>query len=208
VGERARATTPEPVYFESRAALRAWFEANHDTADELWIGYHRKSTGRPSVTWTETVEECLCFGWIDSVRYSVDSERFRQRLTPRRNGSNWSAINIAKVEELTASGRMHPAGIAAFEARRADRSAVYSYERRHEATLVPDEERRFRANEAAWTSFAGRSPSVRTTAIWWVVSAKRPETRERRLASLIEESSMGRLPRALTPPARRGVSRD
>lgn len=194
---------PEPIYFESRAALRAWFEANHETAEELWIGYHKKATGRPSVSWSETVDEALCFGWIDSVRYGVDSERFKQRLTPRRKGSNWSAINIAKVERLTAEGLMHPAGLAAFEQRRDDRSAIYSYEQRHEARLEPDEERRFQANEAAWQWFSVRAPSFRTAATWWVVSAKRPETRERRLATLIEDAAAGRMPKPLAPPRRK-----
>ena len=193
----------EAIYFESREALRSWFEAHHETADELWIGYHKKRTGRPTVSWSDTVDEALCFGWIDGVRYSVDEDRFRQRLTPRRKGSNWSAVNIAKVERLLAEGLMRPAGIAAFEARRPDRSAIYSYERRHEARLSGIEEERFRANDAAWTWFQARPPSYRTAAVWWVVSVKRADTRERRLASLIEESAAGRTLKALTPAGRR-----
>jgi uncharacterized protein YdeI (YjbR/CyaY-like superfamily) len=193
---------PDPIYFDSPAALRDWFDANHQTASELWLGQFRKATGRSTVTWSEAVDEALCVGWIDGVRYSVDAERFTQRLTPRRKGSNWSAVNIAKVKELTAQGRMRPAGIAAFEARSEARSAVYSYEQRHLAVLGPEEEAAFRANEAAWEWFAARAPSYRRTATYWVVSAKRPETRARRLATLIEDSAAGRTVRPLTP--RRG----
>jgi uncharacterized protein YdeI (YjbR/CyaY-like superfamily) len=192
----------EPIYFESAAELRDWFEANHETATELWVGYWKKATGHPTVTWQEAVLEALCVGWIDGVRYSVDGGRSRQRFTPRRKGSNWSAINIASVERLTAEGRMRPAGLAAFAARTPERSAVYSYERRHEARLTPEEEARFRGNPAAWSWFEGRPASYRTAALWWIASAKRPETRERRLASLIEESAASRTPKALTPPGR------
>jgi uncharacterized protein YdeI (YjbR/CyaY-like superfamily) len=194
---------PEVHYFESPAELRDWFDANHETASELWLGYYKKSTGRPTVSWSESVDEALCVGWIDSIRYSVDAERSRQRFTPRRKGSNWSAINIAKVAQLTAEGRMRPAGLAAFEARREDRSAIYSYENRRDAKLTAEEEAQFRADDAAWTWFENRAASYRAGAVWWVVSAKRPETRQRRLASLIEEAAAGRMPKALTPPGRR-----
>ena len=193
----------DPIYFESPAALRDWFDANHATATELWVGQHRKATGRPSLTWSETVDEALCVGWIDGVRYSVDSERFTQRFTPRRKGSNWSAVNIAKVRELTAEGRMRPAGLAAFEARSDARSGIYSYEQRGSATLEPAEEATFRANEAAWAWFEARGASYRQAATWWVVSAKRPETRARRLAALIEDSAAGRTIGPLTRPGDR-----
>jgi uncharacterized protein YdeI (YjbR/CyaY-like superfamily) len=193
---------PAPIYFESPAELRDWFDANHLTAAELWVGYWKKATGHPTVTWQEAVLEALCVGWIDGVRYAVDEARSRQRFTPRRKGSNWSAINIAGAERLIAEGRMRPAGLAAFAARATERSAIYSYERRHEARLSAEEKARFRANPAAWSWFEGRAPSYRTAATWWVASAKRPETRERRLASLIEESAAGRTPKALTPPGR------
>ena len=204
MGEKDRpSSSAEPIFFETPAELRAWFDAHGETAEDLWIGYHKKRTGRPTVSWSDTVDEALCFGWIDSVRYSIDEDRFKQRLTPRRTGSNWSAINIAKVERLTAEGRMQPAGIAAFEARRPDRSAIYSYERRHEASLTNDEIARFRSNRAAWAWFEERPPSYRTAAIWWVASAKRTETRERRLGALVEDSAAGRTLKALTPPSRR-----
>jgi uncharacterized protein YdeI (YjbR/CyaY-like superfamily) len=195
------APTPpsDPTYFESPAALRDWFEANHESAGELWVGQYRKASGRSTVTWSEAVDEALCVGWIDGIRYSVDGERFVQRFTPRRKGSNWSAINIAKVEELTAQGRMRPAGLLAFEGRSEARSAVYSYEQRHLATLDPEEEAAFRANDAAWTGWQARPPSYRKAATYWIVSAKRPETRARRLATLIADSAAGRMVKRLTP---------
>jgi uncharacterized protein YdeI (YjbR/CyaY-like superfamily) len=197
--------TPTPrnvIYFASPEELRDWFDANHATADELWLGSHRKSTGKPSVTWSEAVDEALCVGWIDSVRYRVDDERSAQRFTPRRTGSNWSAINVAKVAMLTAQDRMRPAGIAAFEARRPEKTGVYSYERA-EAALTDDETARFRANAAAWADWDRRTPSYRRTATYWVTSAKRAETRERRLATLIEDSAAGRKIRALVSPSQR-----
>jgi uncharacterized protein YdeI (YjbR/CyaY-like superfamily) len=190
----------EPIYFDGPEALRDWFDAHHETADELWVGYWKKATGRPTVTWAQAVDEALCVGWIDTTRYSVDEERSRQRFTPRRKGSNWSTVNIANVERLTREGRMRPAGLRAFEARTEARTSVYSYEQRHEARLTDEEEARFRANEAAWTWFQGRPQTYRSGATWWVVNVKRPETRERRLALLIEESAKGLRPKALTPP--------
>ena len=195
-----RTETPEPIYFESPEQLRDWFDANHETAAELWLGYWKKATGRPTVTWAQAVDEALCVGWIDTTRYSVDDERSRQRFTPRRKGSNWSVVNIANVERLTREGRMRPAGLRAFEARTEARSAVYSYEQRHQARLTDEEEARFRANQAAWAWFQGQPQSYRTGATWWVVNVKRPETRERRLGQLIEESAKGLRPKPLTPP--------
>jgi uncharacterized protein YdeI (YjbR/CyaY-like superfamily) len=144
------------------------------------------------MTWSEAVDEALCFGWIDGKVQRIDEECHRQRFTPRRPTSNWSAINIAKVAELRAQGRMTPAGEAAFAARRADRSAIYSYERRHEAVFDPELEATFRAKEAAWEWFGGQSAAYRGMATFWVMSAKRPETRARRLATLIECSAEGR----------------
>jgi uncharacterized protein YdeI (YjbR/CyaY-like superfamily) len=190
---------PDPIYFETPAELRDWFDANHETATELWLGQYRKSAGRPTISWSEAVDEALCVGWIDGVRYSVDGERFTQRFTPRRKGSNWSAINIAKVKELTAQGRMRPAGLVAFEARSDARSAVYSYEQRLLASLEPDEEATFRTNRAAWDAWEARPPSYRKAAIYWIVSARKPETRARRLATLIEDSAAGRTVGPLTP---------
>jgi uncharacterized protein YdeI (YjbR/CyaY-like superfamily) len=195
--------TPRDVqYFASTDELRDWFDANHETADELWLGYYRKATGKPTVSWSEAVDEALCVGWIDSVRYKVDEERSAQRFTPRRKGSNWSAINVAKVAMLTEQGRMRRAGVAAYEARTPERTGVYSYER-EAAAFRADETARFQADGDAWADWERRTPSYRRTATDWVTSAKRPETRERRLAELIADSAAGRKPKALTPPSER-----
>jgi len=193
---------PEVHFFASPAELRDWFDANHQTAEELWLGYHKKATGRPTVSWSEAVDEALCVGWIDSVRYSIDDERSRQRFTPRRKGSNWSSINIAKVAQLTAEGRMRPAGLKAFKDRSEAKTGVYSYENRHLAAFSAEESAAFRASEAAWAWFESRPPSYRTQATWWVVSAKRDETRQKRFAELVSESAAGRMPKHLTPPGR------
>jgi uncharacterized protein YdeI (YjbR/CyaY-like superfamily) len=180
------------MFFKTPAAFRAWLQKHHGTESEIWVGYYKKATGKPSMTWSEAVDEALCFGWIDGKLQRIDDERHRQRFTPRRPRSNWSAINIAKVAELRSQGRMTRAGEAAFAARREDRSAVYSYERRHEAAFDAEQEATFRCNEAAWAWFGDQSLAYRQTATFWVVSAKRPETRARRLATLIECSAEAR----------------
>lgn len=183
----------DPIFFPTPADFRTWLEANHDKVSELWVGYYKKSTGKPSMNWPESVDQALCFGWIDGVRKSIDAESYANRFTPRRPGSNWSAINIAKVEALMAQGLMHPAGIAAFEARKEDKSGVYSYEQRENAALSAEQEAQFRANAPAWEFFHSRPGSYRKAAIWWVVSAKQEATRERRMATLIELSAQGEL---------------
>ena len=182
----------EAIFFGTPGEFRAWLEENHETEPEIWVGYYKKATGKPSMTWSEAVDEALCFGWIDGKRQRIDEERHRQRFTPRRPQSTWSAINIAKIADLRAQGRMTPAGEAAFAARREDRSAVYSYERRHEAAFDAEQETAFRGNEGGWAWFSAQSASYRQTATFWVVSAKRPETRAKRLATLIECSAEGR----------------
>jgi uncharacterized protein YdeI (YjbR/CyaY-like superfamily) len=193
----------DAIYFSSPEQFRAWLEEHHESESEVWVGYWKKATGRPSLTWSQAVDEALCFGWIDGVMNGVDDERHRQRFTPRKPASNWSAINIAKVEKLRSEGRMRAAGEAAFARRRDDRSAVYAYEQRRNPALEPEEERRFKADAAAWGYFTSRPRSYRTPALWWVVSAKRPETRERRLATLIEDSAAGRPIKPLTPRKRK-----
>jgi uncharacterized protein YdeI (YjbR/CyaY-like superfamily) len=194
--------TPEPIFFESPAALRTWFEEHAATESELWVGYWRKATGRPSLTWEEAVGEALCVGWIDGVRKSLDGDRFIQRFTPRRPGSTWSAVNIRRAQELIAEGRMRPAGLAAFERRRDDRSAIYSYEQRHAAELRADEQARLAASPGARAFWERQPPSYRRTAAYWVTSARRPETRERRLRQLIEDSEAGRRVGPLAPGGR------
>jgi uncharacterized protein YdeI (YjbR/CyaY-like superfamily) len=191
-------TSPaEPRFFATQAELRDWLDEHHETAAELIVGAWKKSTGRPSLTWPEIVEEALCVGWIDSIRRSVPGDGWTIRLTPRRKGSIWSAVNVAKVAELRDAGRMRPAGEAAFAARRADRTAIYSFEQAAEPTLTAEEEARFRADASAWDWFSARPPSFRKQAVHWVIAAKKPETRERRLAALIEDSAAARPPRPM-----------
>jgi uncharacterized protein YdeI (YjbR/CyaY-like superfamily) len=186
--------SPEPHdirFFATPEELRDWFDANHETADELWLGYFRKSTGRPSVDWSQAVDEALCVGWIDGIRRSLDESSFVQRFTPRRKGSTWSAVNVAKVAVLTEQGRMRPAGKAAYEARSEANTAIYSYERAT-AAFTADEESRFRAEPAAWADWEARPPSYRRAVTHWVTSAKGAETRARRLDTLIADSAAGR----------------
>jgi uncharacterized protein YdeI (YjbR/CyaY-like superfamily) len=170
--------------------FRAWLEANHETATELEVVFYKKASGKPSMTWSESVDQALCFGWIDGVRRGRDDESYTIRFTPRRPGSNWSRINVEKVAKLQEAGLMRPAGLAAFEKRDRDKVGVYSFE--NDAQLAPDYEARLRANKAAADYFDSRPPWYRRTAIHLVMSAKREETRERRLEQLIEDSAAGR----------------
>ena len=192
----------EPSFFATPADLRAWFDEHHESERELWVGFYKKGSGRPSITWPEAVDEALCVGWIDGVRRGVNDESYKIRFTPRAKTSKWSNVNVARVAELTRAGRMRPAGVAAFEARGHVRAAA-SYEQQH-VELEPDQERRFHANAKAWKYFQGRPPWYRRAATWWVTSAKRADTRERRLATLIEESERERTVPALTRRADRG----
>jgi uncharacterized protein YdeI (YjbR/CyaY-like superfamily) len=181
-----------PRFFRTGAQWRKWLDQNHAEADELWVGFHKKATGKPSMTWAQSVDEALCFGWIDGIRKSVDDGSYKIRFTPRRASSNWSLVNTKRVGELTKLGRMHPAGLEAFAARQEKRSGIYAYEQRKSAALNAQQEKRFRANKAAWDFFRSQPASYRQTATWWVVSAKRDETRERRLDTLIDDSAHGR----------------
>jgi len=182
----------ETRYFETPAEFRAWLAQNHATATELGVVLHRKASGKPSMTWSEAVDQALCFGWIDSIARRIDETSRVQRFTPRKARSNWSAVNIKKVGELTARGLMTPAGLAAFARREEARSAVYSYENRHLAALDPEREAAFKARKKAWEFFSRQPPSYRQTAIYWVMNAKREETRSKRLARLIELSAARR----------------
>ena len=181
----------EPHYFDSPAAFRGWLEAHHEGAAELWVGYHKVGTGVPSMTWSESVDEALCFGWIDGVRKRVDERRYAIRFTPRRPSSPWSRVNLAKVEALIADGRMRPAGRAAYEARPAE-PAGYSYEERPKAFPEPYATAFRERDAAAWDFFQAQSPSYRGTAIGWVLDAKREATRWRRLDQIVEASAAGR----------------
>ena len=195
----------KPTFFATAGELRAWLEENHATATELFVGFYKRGSGKPSITWKELVDEELCFGWIDGVRQGIDDVRYSNRITPRKPRSTWSAINIARAKELIRLGRMHPAGLKAFERRTDERSAIYSYEQRKTARLDPEMERSLRGNKKAWTFFQAQAPSYRRTAIWWVISAKREETRKRRLATLIAASERGRTVGPLSRPPRSGA---
>lgn len=190
------------IFFETPAAFRAWLEEQHATAEELWVGYYKKRAGRPSMTWPESVDEALCFGWIDGLRKTIDDQRYCIRFTPRKPGSIWSTVNVQRVAVLTAEGRMHPAGLRAFAARKEARTAVYAYEQRDSATLGEDFEAQFRADEAAWAFFQAQPPWYRKAATWWVISAKQDETKRKRLATLIADSAAGRTIKALTRPGK------
>ena len=182
----------EVMFFATPAELREWFEHHHDQADELLVGYWKKHTGRTGVSHTEAIEQALCFGWIDSVGRRIDEDRYQVRFTPRRRGSVWSAVNVATIARLTEQGLMRPAGLAAFEGRRPDRVASYSYEQPADARLDDEQLARLRADDRAWTWFSAQPPAYRRAAVHWVVSARREDTRERRLQQLISDSAAGR----------------
>jgi uncharacterized protein YdeI (YjbR/CyaY-like superfamily) len=191
----------KPVFFRAPADLRKWFAAHHASAHELRIGFFKKSSGKPSVTWPESVDEALCVGWIDGIRKSLDEVSYVIRFTPRKPGSIWSAINIRRTRELDRVKRMRPAGRKAFAARRENRSGVYSYEQRP-ASLVEPYRSVFQKNKKAWAFFEAQPPGYRKTLTWWVISPKRHETRLKRLAQLIEDSARGRRVGQFTPVRR------
>jgi uncharacterized protein YdeI (YjbR/CyaY-like superfamily) len=190
---RGAADDDEVVYFETPEAWRRWLERHHARRTALWVGFRKRHTGLPSITWPESVDEALCYGWIDGVRKSIDGDSYKIRFSPRKAGSNWSAVNIARVAELTRLRRMRPAGLAAFERRSEARSRIYSYEQRKQLALDPAYVKKLRADAAAWADFQGRPPSYRTAVTHWVMSAKQAATRERRLAHLITACAAGRL---------------
>lgn len=185
------ADTPAPRFFASAAAFRRWLEKNHDREDELWVGLYKKASGKGGLTYREAVDQALCFGWIDGQSKSIDEVSYRQRFTPRRKSSIWSAVNIKRVAELKQAGLMDPAGVAAFETRDPTKAGLYSFEN-EPRSLDKQQERAFRGNKRAWGFFQAQPPGYRRNAIWWVVSAKREETKHRRLARLIEDSAEGR----------------
>ncbi len=190
-------------FFRAPSDLRKWLEKHHTTAQETWVGYYKTNSGKLSITWPESVDEALCFGWIDGVRKSLDDLRYTIRFTPRKPSSVWSAVNIKRAQALIKKGRMQPAGLRAFEARRENRLGIYSYEQRSDKIAEPYE-KKLRQNEAAWQFFRARPPWYRKAAGWWVVSAKQEETRLKRLKQLIEDSARGRTipPLTRTKPAK------
>lgn len=180
----------KPIYFATPAEFRAWLEKHHDSATEVLVGFHKRHTGKPSLTWPESVDEALCFGWIDGIRKSVDEDRYTIRFTPRKPKSNWSNVNTKRVGELKKLGRMTPAGLKAFEERDAKRD--YAYEETRQRSFTPEQEKTFRANKKAWAFFEVQPPGYRKTLTFWVTSAKKEETRASRLQKLIAESAAGR----------------
>ena len=187
-----------PRFFKTPAAFRAWLEKNHDKLDVQWVGFYKVGTGKPSITWDESVDEALCFGWIDGLRKKVDEEAYKIRFTPRRPNSKWSAKNIASVNRLIAAGRMRQPGLHEFQDRKQGK-ADYSCEERKRARLSAAHERQFRKNESAWKFFQEQAPWYRRTAAHWVMSAKKEETRQRRLRRLIDDSAE----RSTIPPLTR-----
>ena len=185
-----------PRYFEAPDDFRSWLAEHHELALELWVGFYKKGSGRASITWPESVDEALCFGWIDGIRKSVSEEAYVIRFTPRRRGSIWSNVNIRRVEVLARAGRMHPAGVRAYEARDPKKSGLDAFER-EAAKFDTAELKQFRANKNAWAFFETSPPGYRRLTTHWVTSAKRPETRARRLATLIADSAAGRRIKAL-----------
>ncbi|HEX9944255.1 MAG TPA: YdeI/OmpD-associated family protein [Thermoanaerobaculia bacterium] len=185
------------TFFASPSAFHRWLAENHDKAAELWVGFHKKQSGKPSITYQQALDEALCFGWIDGVRKSVDESSYTIRFTPRKPKSVWSVVNIKRARELMASGRMQPPGLKAFEKHDPEKSKQYSYEERTRG-LDAGCERQFRANARAWDFFQSQPPGYQRMASWWVMSAKKEETRLKRLAALIEISEKGsRLPQLI-----------
>jgi len=182
---------PPHTVFASAADFRVWLEQNHANAPEIWVGYYKKGVAKPSMKYLEGVDEALCFGWIDGQIRSIDEEVYANRYTPRRPRSTWSATNVQRMTELITAGRAAPAGIAAFEARTPDRTGTYRYDR-GDAAFPAEIEARFRANEAAWAYWEKEPPGYRRQMTWWVMAAKRDDTRERRLNALIAECAAGR----------------
>ena len=177
-------------FFKTPSAFRKWLEANHATSKELWVGFCKKTSGKPSITWPESVEEALSFGWIDGIRKRIDDVSYVIRFTPRRPGSIWSAVNMRIAQRLINEKRMQPAGLKAFAARREYRSGIYSYEQRS-PELVETYADKLKRNKAAWAFFQAQPPSYRKMINWWIVSAKQEETRTKRLNKLIDASTKG-----------------
>jgi uncharacterized protein YdeI (YjbR/CyaY-like superfamily) len=179
-------------FFTSAAAWRDWLQEHHGAESELWVGFSKRHTAQPSMTWAESVDEALCFGWIDGLRQRIDDDRYRIRFTPRRPGGIWSVVNQRRIAELIEAGLVAPAGLAAWERRRADRQGVYAYENAA-LELSPHYEAMLRADPAAAAFFDSRRAGYRTIAIRWVMTAKREDTRDRRMAQLVQDSAAGRL---------------
>lgn len=182
----------KPKFFKKPEDFRSWLDKNHAKETEILVGYYKKGTGKESITWPESVDEALCYGWIDGIRKSFDEDSYTIRFTPRKPTSIWSAVNIANIERLTKEGRMKPAGIAAHEKRKEHKTAIYSFEQSNKDLVLSKEyEAIFKKNKKAWEFFQNVAPSYTRQAVWWVISAKREETRQKRLNELIADSEAG-----------------
>jgi uncharacterized protein YdeI (YjbR/CyaY-like superfamily) len=196
----------KPLFFPTPADFREWLERNHETAPELLVGFYKKGSGRPSITWPESVDEALCFGWIDGIRRTIDEESYTIRFTPRRPRSYWSAVNLKRADELLKLGRMRPAGLRAFEGR--DPRRTYSHQQgKEELKLASACERKLKANAKAWAFFQSQPPYYRRMMALWVMSAKKEETQLKRLSTLIADSARGRRIGLMARPARSGGKR-
>lgn len=181
----------QPTFFPTQSSFRKWMEKNHRNEKELLVGFYKTNSGKKSITWGESVDEAICFGWIDGIRKSIDAESYCIRFTPRKSTSIWSAINIKKVEELTQKGLMYPAGTEAYSKRKEHKSKIYSYEK--DASILSNEFlKKFKTNKKAWNFFKSMAPSYQRTAIHWVMDAKQEATKMKRLEELIRDSEVGR----------------
>jgi len=180
----------KPTFFAKKFDFRKWLEKNHKRENELFVGFFKVDSGKPSMTWTQSVDEALCFGWIDGVRKSIDKDSYQIRFTQRKPTSIWSAVNIQKIEELTKQGLMQPAGLASFENRKENKSKIYSYENK-EMKFSPELEKQFKANKKGWNYFQSLAPSYRKPSTNWVMSAKQETTKLKRLNELIADCQAG-----------------
>ncbi len=186
-------------FFPTPADWRAWLEQHHESETELWVGFYKKGTGKPSITWPESVDQALCYGWIDGVRKTIDGESYVIRFTPRRRRSIWSNVNIRRAGEMISTGFMQAAGRRAFEARDPARSGIYAFERSKPAKLPPAVKKVFIANKRAWKFFQSQPPGYRALVTNWIITAKQDATRDRRLATLMKDSAAGQRIAQLRP---------
>ncbi|MBI1280872.1 MAG: bacteriocin-protection protein [Anaerolineaceae bacterium] len=193
----------KPIFFATPTDLRQWFEEHHESDSELLVGFYKKDSGKPSIIWPESVDEALCVGWIDGIRKGLDDESYTIRFTPRKPRSIWSVVNVGRVEALMKEGRMKPAGLQAFEQRRENKSGIYSHEQRDQIELREDESKAIKANQKAWDFWEAQPVSYRKAVLWWIVSAKKEETRAKRIANLIDDSANGRRIKQFVSPSKR-----
>ena len=186
------------TFFRTPAKFGEWLEKYHATAADVWVGYYKKDSGKPSITWPESVDEALCYGWIDGIRKSIDDISYKIRFTPRKPGSTWSSVNIKRAQALIEQRQMQPAGLKAYQARKENKSGIYSYEQRS-VELEEPYNRLLKKNKIAWSYFQAQPLAHRKAVSWWIISAKKEETRLKRLKKLIAYSAQGQTLPQLTP---------